>query len=361
MTDSEQPDSSPVASPAPAPKQTATSGPLPAAKSKKGKPPTPPQIRVVNILVLGFLAYAVVNYMGKEGGVTPSSQTPVAAPEIEPSIRIHSDDPRIDRLLTQDAYNAIGRVFPRLRAGVGATTLVQGDGRAVFCGQTVTYRLREGVNGTGAAGPEKTIALGNMHGHESSALTWGLEGARIGEIRALEIPDNFNATPFSNVKIAVTKQVVEVLAAKPELPRMGELALRRFIQRGGAGYDLRCGDQAIAHMTIWDSAGQLLFSSLGGAPVYFEMGVGKGVPYGIELAAREMGPGGAYTVIIPAELVKPLHPDEIQATVPKELEVQPFPATLKLPEKGVLIVDLDFVKEMPLKPEFKPAAQEPKP
>jgi hypothetical protein len=121
------------------------------------------------------------------------------------------------------------------------------------------------------------------------------------------------------------------------------------MERGGAGYDLRCGDPAIAHLTLWDNTGKMLFSSLGGAPVYFELGEGKGVPFGLELAAQKMGPAGAYTIILPPELIAPLHPNTAQPATPEALDVQPFPAHVVFPKEGVLIVDLDFVEKPSLK------------
>lgn len=334
--------------------QTETAGPLPKTEEKnsRDKLKTSLPMRLLNVLVILLLGYGVYNYLA--GNTATIQQQALLDAEVKKkgvTSVLHTQDFRIDQLKEQDAFNVIGKAFPKIRINVVTTTLKAGDGRRVSCGQTVTYRVHEGVGGAGIVGKEQTIRLGDVHDNASKGLSWGIEGAQIGEIRELNIPKDFTAMLFSTSMPEAEKKVVEILAATPEFPKAGEMPLRRFIQRGGAGYGLRCGDHAIAHMTLWDSAGKMLFSSLGGLPIYFEVGAGKGVPLGIELAAQEMGPEGEYTVIVPKELMMPLHINSTSLAPPKGLEVQPFPHSIALPKEGVLIVDLSFPKDLPLKQE----------
>ncbi len=335
------------------PKPQERKGPLPASPFEKKAPPV--HVKLINLLIVGFLAYAVLSYFSDGFDLTPDDNKlpEVAEGKAGPP---HSDDPRIDRLRQQESFNSLSQLFPVSRPMVITETLTPGQGRRAFCGQEVTYRLHE----AGKEGAEKSLTLGREFGDRLS-LAWGIEGMQVGETRKIKVPKDFGAMPLGKVtEKDFTIYEVELLKLTPELPKAGPMPLRRFTQKGDAGMNLRCGEQAIAHVNLWSAEGKLLFSSLDGPPVYFELGGGHGVPYGLELAAEEMGPGGVYTVVLPPELVKPLHPGK-QAAPPKELEVRAFPQDIVLPQGQVVMVDLSFLKAPPVKDAFQPAKELPMP
>lgn len=319
-------------------------GPLPTSHSK---PPLPVHMRLINLLVVGFLLYVVLNYFS--GGGLEIPEYLGTKPEKSESVeaQLSSEDPRIDRLAVQESFNAFTDLIPNLRMQVATRTVSPGKGRQAFCGQQATYQLRESAKGK--AGKPQTVVLGQAVS-EKTGLAWGIQGMHLGEIREIRVPRDFNASRFSEkANKEATIYYAELLKLEPELPKAGPMALRRFISNGEAGLEFRCGDQAVAHLTLWSPNGQILFSSLNDLPIYFEIGAGKAIPYGLELGALEMGPGGSYTLIIPPELVKPLHANLPVETPPKELEVRSFPSDLALPDGQLLIADISFLKHPPLK------------
>lgn len=326
--------------------QTETSGPLPPQEEKlaKAKAPKSTSNQLLNWLVMVVLGYGiydfVVNPNASDGASKATPAAEGAAPTVvaEPS----KEDFLLEKLYTQERFNSLDKVFSRLRTQSAGRVLQAGEGRNVFCGQVVTYRELNGST--------QTLRLDAVADATQQKIVWGLVGARVGEVREVSIPESDARDPYTTLQTKTVSKVVEVLSAAPEVPKIGEMPLQRLIRRAESGYDLRCGDQAVAHLTLWNGKGKLLFSSLGQDPVYFRLGEGKAVPFGLELAAQEMGAGGKYTAIIPAEIAQPLQAGA-QAPLPKGLQAQPFPAKILQGHEGILIVDLDFVNHLPMQQE----------
>jgi hypothetical protein len=251
----------------------------------------------------------------------------------------------MDRLLMQEQFNTLKSIFPRIRNGVAAKTLVQGEGRAAFCGQTVTYTLKQPDE---QAAKEITGKLAAPKDRLSQALIWGIEGMRIGEKREIRLAEKASVALLTDNSIPkdIAAYTVELNSATPEMPKAGDLPLRRFLIKGDAGYDFRCGDEVLFHLTLRDATGKLLFTSLGGDPLFTSIGSGEGIPIGIEMALREMGPGGEYTVIIPPELSMSLYGNAAAPAAPKVLKTQPFPANLLVPQPHVMIADIQIPRDL---------------
>lgn len=348
MTQPEPPsDQPPASSPQPAPS--------PAAQSHTPAPQR--QMKLVNLLIIAFIAYATYHYFtdpkgdnASQGSVSLQQEDSKKTGDYrgDASAMIpatHAEDPRMDRLLTQEQFNTLKSIFPRIRSGVAARTLVQGEGRAAFCGQTVTYNLRQ---------PGEQVAkmitgkLAAPTDRLSQSLIWGMEGMRIGEKREIRLAEKASVSLLADNTIPkdIAAYTVELTAATPEMPKTGAMPLRRFLVKGDAGYDFRCGDEALFHLTLHDATGKLLFTSLGGDPLFTSIGIGKGIPVGLEMALREMGPGGEYTLIIPPELTMPLYSDAAAPAAPAALKTQPYPADLLAPQQHVLIADIQIPREL---------------
>jgi len=337
--------------------EPATSAKLPPAPHKAKKPATPPLQRVVNLAILGIMVLAGYNYWSENGVpfVPNSSSSAPSETQETPAATVtrapHPSDPRIEQLHVQDSINLLKNAFAGIRMDVGARIVSRGEGRAVFCGQTLTYREQTKTGWS----EEKTQRLGDLATPYKKSISWGVSHARLGDVVELTIPkdlaqSNFFGSPAEAEK--PVKRVVELLAATPELPQAGAMELRRYVIDGEAGYPQRCGDLAVFHLTLWDATGKLLFSSLGEKPVYLPLGSGS-VPLGLELALQEMGPGAIYSVVIPPELLEPLAKNKAPEAPPAELEAQPYP-NLTLPKGHVIIADLNFLRDMPLTTPAKP-------
>jgi hypothetical protein len=367
MTDLENlPPASPPSSTEEPAKKNHLAGALPLEKSKQKDPLA---MRLINTVAFLLIAYAMVSYfsggnpLGILTGESKKADAPSAATQGEAQTASgvittpHPDDPRIERFFQLDSTSSLHQLLPRMRKTVLTQTLKAGEGRGAFCGQTVTYHMlspvSENTTGESKAGKPRTFRLGDINNHDAMALTYGLEGMRVGEIRELKIPKDFYGnTSFLNQtaqREELTTERVELLSVTPELPKMGTFPLRRFLERQEDSVVFRCGDQAFFHLTLWDGKGNILFSSLDGLPLYMEVGSGKGIPFGLEILASDMGMGGRYTAIIPKELVQPLYPNEKAEKPPAICEARLFPADVKLPTDQTLIANLQFLTEAPRK------------
>ena len=306
-------------------------------KRKKSHPAN----KAFNLFILAFMAYALYLYMQRGGDAGILNELGDQLDVIETP---RAGDPRIDRLKHHQRANALSRIFPQERSSVTWQALQEGAGAPASCGQEVTYRLISGFGSDQTVSEPKTLRLGSVDAPQG--LTLGLEGMRVGEVRKIGIPPALwtGARPTEGPPIQVTHVTAELQKIAGEVPQ-AEMPLRRFLIRGGSGFPLRCGDLAIMHLTLWSGEGKKLFSSLGGAPVYFYLGEGK-APYGIERGVLKMAPEGLYSLALSPELMKPL----VQGgtvSPPPPYAVQAFPMDLELPEGQMVLVDIDYPKELP--------------
>lgn len=337
-----------------------TETPPPVQESPANPPPQPPiadkgksgiRIPFWNIVVLVFLAYAAYQQVTKPDdeaknrvarGAIKTEEGGASDPKASASAA--AQDPLMDQLLGQENFNSFDMLIPRIRTSVLTKTLKEGEGRKAFCGQIATYQLtKKGEKKTRII----TSPLANASDILSQYLVWGIEGMRVGETREIRMPQQ-TSQPLLAVDTPSDIEVYQVVLQNisPEMPKAGAMPLRRFLIKGDAAYDFRCGDIALFHLTLRDAKGTVIFTSLGSKPVFAVIGAGKGIPAGLEMALQEMGPGGEYTLILPPELSLPLHQKGELPTIPEGVEAQPYPAELLVAQQHVLIADIQIPRHL---------------
>jgi FKBP-type peptidyl-prolyl cis-trans isomerase len=329
-----------------------TPPPPPAEKQNPPPPSLQFQPKLVNLVILAFLAYAAYQYF-----MNPQNQAQQKSAEMETipysaeeaknkadAPRHHPEDPLMDRLNVQERFNSLTGFLPSFRSGVRARTLIAGEGRAAYCGQTAEYTLQKKGE---TAVKNRTQQIGEFSTRIEQYLGWGLVGMREGETRELRIPQKTaEATITMSEPTDIEIYTVTLKRVTPAMPQAGEMPLRRFMLRGEAPYDFRCGDVALFHLSLRDAAGKLVFTTLGQKPIFTTLGAGAGIPLGLELALQEMGPGGEYTVIIPPELAMPLAAERKAPLPPEGVEAQLYPAEWLKPQTQVLIADIQIPRRL---------------
>ncbi len=297
--------------------------------------------KIFNLFIIAFIGYAVYVYMQKGGDAGILNELGDHLKVIEAP---QEGDLRIDRLKHHQRANVLARIVPKERLGVTWSVLQKGEGAPVSCGQEATYSLISGFGSDQTVSKPRMLRLGSVKAPQG--LTLGLEGMRVGEVRQVKVPQRLwsGSQPAEGQPARLTTITLELKNVSGQVPQ-AEMPLRRFFIRGGGGHPLRCGDLAIMHLTLWSGEGKKLFSSLGGKPVYFYLGEGQ-VPYGLERGVLEMAPGGLYSLALSPELMRPLAPDTVRSAAPP-YAVQPFPADLALPEGQMVLIDIDYPKELP--------------
>lgn len=326
-------------------KEKASSGPLP--KSSRRQKPTPPAMKFLNLAVLLLVGFAMYQVIGSEEPPDAAPENPsLAAVEQVPEVE-HEGDPRIDRIVHRHEIGGLSRLIPVGRPMPEMQTLRAGSGPRTFCGQQVTYRLRDVANPEAEMGEPQQLRLGADPRQVGLAL--GMLGMRAGEIRAVNIP----ADPWMMITLGqqapITRQVVVELLSLEETAPSSPMALRRFLRQSGGGEYLRCGDMALLRLAIWDTNGTLLFSNLEDKPLYFIAGEGR-VPFGLEQAVLEMAAGSEYSFVIPPEMTAPFNPQAEPSAVPEAFDAQPWPQDLVFPPDRALLVDVYYPAEAPLRP-----------
>ena len=289
--------------------------------------------RLFNLLILAFILYGVYSFMQKGGDAGILNELGAKLDVID---NWQEGDPRVDRLKHQQRNNALDRVFPVKRPAISKRILEEGHGAPATCGQIASYQLIENSK----TSETRQLRIGSVSAPQG--LTLALEGMRPGERRKTTIPPSLWNKNNSNQPTQLT---LELQHAKPPLP-VTNMPLRRFLIKGGSGYPLRCGDLAVMHLTLWNAKGEQIFTSKNGKPVYFYIGEGQ-VPYGIERGVLEMAPGGVYSLILAPEYWTNLAADSEPASPAPALEVQAFPTNLEIPNGQMILVDIDYPKNLP--------------
>lgn len=317
--------------------------------------------RALNLIVLVLIAYGMFSYFTEQEEPTPETTIAGVAETLGDKMELDPSDPRIEQLYKPNRMNLASRLMPVSRPAVATTVIEEGDGPAALCGQQVSYQVLDGEeNEALRVVATESFRLGETN-QKPIGYTLGIEGMRPGEVRQLVIPPVlWKENPEDDDKEVLVRKV-KLLSAEPETA-FGEMGLRRFVIHGGGASMLRCGDIAAAHLSIWDMNGSKIFDSRdqGNAPVWFELGKGQ-APFGIELGAQQMVPGGRYTLIVPPQMIPAIMPPEEGWQPPAQYAVQSFPKDIPLPADRAIMVDLLMMETMPHKELEAPALSNPHP
>jgi FKBP-type peptidyl-prolyl cis-trans isomerase len=293
--------------------------------------PEAPRPRWLNILIIVFLLYALSVGMRPEPDGTPSE----LQQKIDKVGETFSEE-NIDKTL--DVYRSA--LFPSYSALLEMKDTKLGKGQGVLCGQTATIAYRASVyegralshNATASA--PLVFTLGN--GDAIPALEQGVTGMRVGGKRTiLALPSmSYGIKKFSDGTEKLTSPElvqldVELLAVTPEAPNLSALPFRIFHRGEGkfVGGPSICGQTVKVHATIWDMAGNKLFSTPENKPLSITLGKGE-VFLGLEQGIIGLPSGAQRTLIVPPAL---------QGVLEGRKPTMQFP----LPEGQTVLVDVE--------------------
>ena len=205
----------------------------------------------------------------------------------------------------------------------------EGEGAPAICGQVVTLAFeafdKEGqpINDSASQDTPITFTIGEKKA--MPAFEQGLLGMRTGGIRNIFAPPSFayGVPGFDRENMPIKENVtfkVHLLAITPPLPAPDETPYRFIENKYGTGHMLTCGDSASFNMIIWALDGKKLFATA--KPITITPGSSSHF-LGVEIAALNMKPGGARTIITPPFFQKRLNgkPDALEIPFPKDQTV----------------------------------------
>lgn len=294
-------------------------------RPKKRKPD--PNASLVNWIIIGVVALAVIGNFGKERPL-PKEASPKALKE---SLVKAAPKSPID-------FSNYQNLLPGNNAGLKIQEIETGEGKPAICGQKVSIAYEAVTAGDqpikDGASKEKPLTFTIGGGKVMPALEQGVVGMKKDGIRAVYSPARmaYGLEGFIRDDVPGNTAVqftVTLLDVTPELPDMEDNAFRIINVQRGVGPTILCGDAVKAHITVWSVDGRKLFSTRGEGrePITFTPGKSE-MMLGLEQGAVGINLAGARTLIVPPPFQKTMNGNAPKADIP-------------LPQRQTVLIDLE--------------------
>lgn len=299
------------------------------------------QNSLMNWLVIGLVVLAAINNFDKRaaapsGVATSENTTKETAQPHDASSTALAPLP-----IMADIKTFKDKVFPDPQGSVVTVQDIEpGQGSPTVCGQKVTiaYQAFDPENHAldDAATKEKprTFTVGQ---HEVlPALEQGVIGMKKKGLRNIFSPASlaYGAEGFDVSGVPRTVRVrfeAELLNIEPEMPAPQSSSFRFFDTQRGLGPSVTCGSTVKAHITVWNTQGEKIFSTRSdNAPLTVKTGSGS-LFLGLEHSLLGMKLGGLRTAIVPPFFQKTLNSGEKTPKIP-------------FPKEQTVLVDIETVE-----------------